>query len=67
MINKKERIKELIESVADFVTSDLAKRSIRLQMGDLDAKRWARMYSAAGCHGYATKEAAIASLEALLC
>jgi hypothetical protein len=55
-----------IEAVADYITSDLALKSMSLQAGKPDAQKWAKAYQAAKCHGYATKAEAVAAISKLM-
>lgn len=55
-----------IDALAGYLTHDLAERSIKLQMHDPNAKEWAKLYQAAGLHGYATKKEAIKALKEML-
>jgi hypothetical protein len=61
-----QRKEEFIEALAEYLTKDLAKRSIYLEMGQSDAKDWAKLYRLSGCSGWATKEEAIVLLKELL-
>ena len=62
---EQQRRRAFIDAVAEFITSDLGSRSVKLQMGDKDAQRWAKMYQATGCTGYATKEQAVQAITEL--
>lgn len=55
-----------IDALADYLTRDLGDRSIRLQMNDPNAQEWAKLYQAAGLHGYATKKEAVKALREML-
>lgn len=61
-----ERQERFIKAVAAYVTSAIGVKSIRLQMGDDDAKKWAAAYSASGCIGYDDAEAAEKSIRRIL-
>ncbi len=63
---RKEKRKLFIEALAEYLTDDLASKSIWLQMGKKEAKTWSKLYDLAGCRGYATKEEAVKLLEELL-
>ncbi len=56
----------LIERIADFLTTDVARKSIELQMGKPDAKAWAAISNALTGSGYDTKEQRIESLKTVL-
>ncbi len=47
---------ELIRALAEFLSRDLGRKSIELEMGRVDARDWAKLYQLSGCHGYATAE-----------
>ena len=66
----KTRADTFIEAVADFLTSDVARKSIELEMHAKgipkpDAMHWARMCSPLML-GYATKQEAIAAIKRVL-
>jgi len=71
MASRLERREELINALAEYLTKNLAKRSIWLQMGEISehyaaTKEWQALFQAAGLHGYPTKEEAIEVLRELL-
>lgn len=47
-----------IHEIADFLTKDQGKWSIKLEMGDEAAKRWASLRAASPLMGYPTLEEA---------
>lgn len=57
---------DFLRAVAEYITSDVGRKSIELQMGKADAKLWARAYSLSGCPGYATADEAFESICRLL-
>lgn len=49
---------KFIRAVAEYLTSDVGRKSIALEAGNADAIKWAQAYRASGCRGYATAEEA---------
>jgi len=49
---------QFIKELAAYLTSDVALRSIGLQMGKPDAEQWARLINLTPLNGYATPEEA---------
>jgi hypothetical protein len=66
MSDRSTRKQKFIDTLAEWLTRDLATRSILLRMGKREAQDWAELYGLSGCHGYATKEEAVATLTELL-
>ena len=67
IIGKNHRIRAaFIEAVAEYLTSDVTARSIRLEGGDLEAQTWAQLRRLAGVTGYASAEQARVTLQELL-
>lgn len=66
MISREQRKEQFVDALADYLTRDLAHRSILLSMGNKEAQEWARLYGLAGLSGYPTKEEAIKALKELL-
>lgn len=55
-----------VKAVAAYLVSDMASKSICLQIGNPDAKAWAAAYQASGCHGWATADEAEQSIRKIL-
>lgn len=66
MRTPKEIQDEFIKAVAAYLVSEMATKSILLQMGKPDAKAWAAAYNASGCRGYATQEEAEQSIRQII-
>lgn len=60
------RKQEFIEELAEFLVGDQCKKSIQLQMGSEDAKKWSRLRSKTPLFGYPTKEEAMKTLTEFL-
>ncbi len=61
----KQRRLEFIRAIAEYLTSDMGAKSIRLSMGNLDAKAWAKAFQSAGCHGWPTTDEAEEAIKRL--
>lgn len=57
-----QRKHDIIVALAEFLTTDVARKSIELQMGKPDAKAWAKISNLLGGSGYDTKEQRITLL-----
>lgn len=66
MADRNNRKEEFIDALAEYLTRDLGERSIRLQMGNSEAREWAKLYGLAGLCRYPTKQEAIKKLKELL-
>lgn len=66
MVLRQERRDEFIEALSEYLTRDLAHRSILLSMGNAEAQEWAKLFGLAGLFGYPTKEEAVKRLKELL-
>lgn len=64
--NKQEQKRRLIKAFARYLTHDLAKQSIYLEMGMESAKVWKECFTAAGCRGWITEAEAEKVLSDLL-
>lgn len=65
-ISENDRKEKFIEALAEYLTRDLAHRSILLSMQNKEAQEWAKLYGLAGLSGYPTKDEAIRRLKNLL-
>jgi hypothetical protein len=63
-INTRKQL--FIDAMAEYLTRDLAKRSIEIEMGKLDAQEWAKIYNIVGLGGYAKKEDAVKAMKEFL-
>lgn len=71
LLARKLKREAFIDALATYLTRDLAKRSIWLEMGEQSehyrsTKEWQTLYQAAGLFGYPTKEEAIKTLTEFL-
>jgi hypothetical protein len=60
------RKSEFVDALAEFLVSNQATKSIKLQMQDPLAIEWAKLRSKSTLHGYPTLEEAKASLREFL-
>lgn len=65
-MNRKEQRAEIIEAIASFLTTDVAVKSIHLQMKTKYAEEWANIWQKLRINGYSTKEEVIKQLEEIL-
>lgn len=52
-MDRMRRKEQLIKALAKYLSHDMGKKSILLEMGDEDAKVWAEVRDASGIMGYA--------------